>query len=110
MEMEQDQSPIFYNLIDEDGKEMEFELLDTLQEENQTYYAMIPHFENSDESLEYDGDVIILKCVEVDGEEMLASIDNDEEYNRIGNIMLERINEMFSFEDEEEDDEIATYS
>lgn len=109
MEMEQDQSPIFYTLIDEDGKEMEFELLDTLQEENQTYYAMIPHFDNPDESLEHDGDVIILKSVEVDGEEMLASIDNDEEYNRIGSIMLERINEMFSFEDDEED-EIVTYS
>ena len=33
---------------------------------------------------------------------MLVSIDDDDEFERIGNIFLERIQEMFDFDDDEE--------
>ena len=37
------------------------------------------------------------------GEEYLASIDDDEEYERVGNLFIERLNEIFEDEDEEEE-------
>ena len=93
-----------YTLIDEEGNEQAFELLDVLEtEDEQRYFALIPYFESPEDSLDDDGDMVILKSQIVDGEEMMASIDDDEEYERIGNLFLERLSEMF--EDSEETDE-----
>jgi len=39
----------------------------------------------------------------VDGEEMMATIDDDQEYERIGNLFLERLSEMFEEEYDEEE-------
>lgn len=50
-----------------------------------------------------DGELVILKEEIVDGESMMASIDDDEEYDRVGAIMLERISKLFDDEDEEEE-------
>ena len=72
-------------------------------EDEQRYFALIPYFESPEDSLDDDGDMVILKSQIVDGEEMMASIDDDEEYERIGNLFLERLSEMF--EDSEETDE-----
>ena len=44
----------------------------------------------------------------VDGEEMMASIDDDEEYEKVGALFLERLDNMFEDnmdEDVEETDE-----
>ena len=99
-----DYTPDIYTLIDEEGNEQAFELLDVLEtEDEQRYFALIPYFESPEDSLDDDGDMVILKSQIVDGEEMMASIDDDEEYERIGNLFLERLSEMF--EDSEETDE-----
>ena len=42
---------------------------------------------------------------EVDGEELLASIEDDEEFERIGQMFLDRIMEEFEDEDEAETEE-----
>ena len=91
-----------YTLIDEEGKEQAFELLDVMEIEDQRYFALLPYFEDPEEAVEDDGDLVVLKAEMVDGEEMMATIDDDEEYERIGNMFLERISEMF--EDEFDDD------
>ena len=48
-----------------------------------------------------NAELVVLVSEEVDGEEFLASIDSDEEYERVGSIFLERLAEY----DEEEDEE-----
>ena len=99
---EMNYTPDIYTLIDEEGKEQAFELLDVMEIEDQRYFALLPYFEDPEEAVEDDGDVVVLKAEMVDGEEMMATIDDDEEYERIGNMFLERISEMF--EDEFDDD------
>lgn len=94
-------NPDIYTLVDEEGVEQAFELLDVMEVEDERYFALIPYFDNPEDSLDDDGDMVILKSEIVDDEEMMASIDDDDEYERIGNIFLKRLSEMF---DEEFDD------
>ncbi len=98
-----DYNPDIYTLIDEEGNEQAFELLDVLEtEEGERYFALIPYFESPEDSLDDDGDMVILKSQMVDGEEMMASIDDDDEYERIGNLFLERLSDMFEEQEGEE--------
>ena len=63
-------------LEDEDGVEKEFEPIDTMELDGNTYVALIPTFESGEEMLEADGELVVLKVVlDESGEEMLASIE-----------------------------------
>ena len=101
-EMEYD--PDIYTLIDEDGTEQSFELLNTMELDGERYFALLPYFEDPEDAVEDSGELVVLKAELVDGEEMMATIDDDEEYERVGNLFLERVNEMFE-DDFDEDDE-----
>ncbi len=105
---EMEMTPDIYTLVDEEGQEQAFELLDVLELEDERYFALIPYYENPEESLEDDGDLVILKSEMVNDEEMMATIEDDEEYERVGAIFLERLDSMFDDEfdqDVEETDE-----
>ncbi len=102
--MSEEYRPDLYSLTDEDGKEQMFELLDSMEYEGETYYALTPYYEDGDEALQDDGAVVILKSEYEGDEEMMVTIEDDEEYDRIGNIFIERINAMFDFDDEDEDE------
>ena len=108
--MSEEYTPDLYTLEDEDGNEQVFEMLYVMEYEGEKYYALTPYYENPDEALGDDGEVVILKS-DFDGdEEIMVSIDDDEEYERIGNIFMKRIEEMFDFDDDEEDNSPSTYS
>lgn len=78
-------------LQDEDGNDLEVELLDTLEYKNQTYYAFIPVEMNLDESYE----LIIMK-LELDGEEeVLTTLDDEDEYDEMYQIFNERLEDAF---------------
>lgn len=98
---EMEYSPDIYTLVDEEGVEQAFELLDVMDIEEDRYFALLPYYDDPQEAIEADGELVVLKAELVDGEEMMATIDDDEEYQRIGNLFLERISEMFEDEDEE---------
>ncbi len=100
MSEELDYTPDLYTLVDEEGKEQTFEMLDALEHNDNRYFALVPYCENPDELLENDGDLVILKAQMDDQEEMLASIDDDAEFEEIGAIFLKRIEAMFEEEDE----------
>lgn len=101
---EMEYTPDIYTLIDEDGNEQSFELLDTMELDGERYFALLPYFEDPEEAVEDSGELIVLKSEMVDGEELMATIDDDEEYGRIGNLFLERVNEMFEEDFDEEDE------
>jgi uncharacterized protein YrzB (UPF0473 family) len=89
-----------YTLVDEEGEEVRFELVDVMDYEDARYYAMTPYIEDEADSLEGDAEIIILRS-DMDGEEeVLVTLDDDELYDRIGNLFLERINA--DLDDEEE--------
>lgn len=101
---EMEYTPELYTLCDEEGVEQTFEMLDAYEEDDNKYYAMVPYYENPDDLIENNGELVILKSDIVDGEEMLVSIDDDDEYDRIGQIFLARIEAMFEECDDDDCD------
>ena len=93
-------TPELYELVDEDGNIKQFEMIDAIELEDQQYFAMIPAFEeeNSEEVLNDDGELVILKTVEENGEEILASIDDDDEYLKVLQVFMKRLEEVFEEE------------
>lgn len=89
------------SLMDEAGEEHEFEIVDTLEVDGQEYLALIPIFENPENSLEDSGELVILKSVLEEGgeEEYLEPIDNEAEFTRIGDLFMERLKEFFDFDE-----------
>lgn len=89
-----------YTLVDEEGVEQTFELMDTYEAEDGTvYYALVPYYDNPEEMVEADTELVILRSEEDEnGEETLASIDDDSEYEKIGQIFMDRLSEMFDEE------------
>ncbi len=89
-----------YTLVDEEGVEQTFEMLDAMEVDGKRYFALIPIYDDPQEQVEADGEIVILTSEMVNDEEMLASIDDDDEYDRIGNMFLDRLNSMFEEEEE----------
>ena len=85
-------------LTDEDGNEVEFEHIDTVEVDGETYMAFIPS------ELDEEAEVVILKVVEEDGEEVLVSVEDDDEADRVFDIVMERVEDMYEDDDEPEAD------
>ena len=81
-----------FTLTDEDGKEMEFELIGSGEVDGVMYYAMIPAEEADDENRDSYEYVILRSVVDENGDESLESIDDDEEFDRIADYF----DDMFS--------------
>ena len=85
-------TPELFELIDDEGNKKNFELIDAAELVGEQYYAMVPAMED-DDFLNADCDLVILKCIEEDGEEILASIDDDDEFDRVTAFFMERMQE-----------------
>ena len=86
-------TPELFELVDEDGNKKNFELIDAA-ELNGEQYAMVPAIED-DDFLNADCDLVILKAIEDNGEEILASIDDDDEFEEVSEFFLQRMQEAF---------------
>ena len=88
-------------VTDEDGQEHSFEVLDTVEYNDEQYFAVVPVGESEEEALQEDLNLVIMKITEEDGEEFLDIVDDDEEFYNIGEIFAERLAEMYDVEIEE---------
>ena len=87
-------APELYTLVNEDGEEKVFELIDILEENGKVYFALIPHIENPEELLDGEVELVVLNVVSgEDGSDMLVPIESDEEYERIAELFLARLDE-----------------
>ncbi|MBP3311094.1 MAG: DUF1292 domain-containing protein [Butyricicoccus sp.] len=82
-------------LTDEDGNEVEFQHIDTVEVDGETYMAFIP----AELAVDEEAEVVILKVIEENGEEILASVEDEDEADKIFDIVMERVEDMY--EDEE---------
>ena len=92
--MEDQYGSDFITISDEDGTEYELEVLATLEWNGSSYIAVIPAGEDDDAELE----VSILKNVEEDGESILCAIEDEEELERVYNVMMDEL-----YKDDEEE-------
>ncbi len=94
-------TPDLVSVVDDDGTEHIFEEIDRIETEKGKYVALLPFYESEEELSDEDNELIILKVIDENNEFYLEPIEDDNEFNEIGEIFEERLSEMFIFEDEE---------
>ncbi len=88
------------SLVDEDGNEYEFEILDEIDYKDGHYYALMPLFNMPEEGIDSESTYMIFEAVEDEnGDPQLAEVDDDD--------LLDEIAEIFeaNFDAEEDSDE-----
>ena len=96
--MSEEFGPDFLTVTDEDGNELVLEYVDTLVHNGQTYTAFFPAVEEGADEEEADYGLVILKTIVEDGEELLSTLDSDEELAEIYDLFSEQL-----FEEDEDD-------
>ena len=85
-----------FTLTDENGEESDFALIGSTEVDGVRYVALVPVDDNE------SGEYVILKFATEDGEEVLVTIDDDDEFDRIADIFED---ELFSEIDHDAGDE-----
>lgn len=84
-------------LLDDEGTEHEFELVDTLDLNDERYVALVAA--EDDEESEDDGELVILKSVMDGDEEFLEAIEDEAEFDEVAAIFMEHLENDFDFTD-----------
>ncbi|MDO4458995.1 MAG: DUF1292 domain-containing protein [Clostridia bacterium] len=82
-------------LVDDEGVEHEFEIVDEIETDDGHYIALIPTAQSADAILDDAGTYYIFEIVEEDGEEQLMELEDDETLNKVDAIFQERFNSEF---------------
>ena len=80
----------FVSISDDDGNDFELEHLDTIEIDNKFYMAFLPT--DIDEDSE-DYGLVILQAIEEDGEEILATVDDEDLKEELYERFIERLSE-----------------
>jgi uncharacterized protein YrzB (UPF0473 family) len=79
-------------LTDDEGNDVEFEWLDTIQMNGQTYVVVLPTEDDTEE-------VVILKMEQEDDEDTFVGLEDEEEVNAVFEEFKEKNKENFEFEE-----------
>ncbi|MEG2073276.1 MAG: DUF1292 domain-containing protein, partial [Angelakisella sp.] len=96
--MMEDNDKDIINLLDEAGKEHEFEIIDAVECDEQQYLALVPIFDEAEDSLDDSGDLVILRVSDEedeDGEQYLEAIEDEEEYKKVADMFMDRLKDEF---------------
>ncbi len=99
--MSEEYTPDIVSIIDEEGKEHIFEEIDRIETDTGRYVALLPLPESPEQIVEEDDELIILKVEEQNGETYLCPIEDEAEFEEVGEAFEERLSEMFEFGEEE---------
>ena len=82
-------------LVDEDGKEVQFEIIGQQQMDGNTYVALLP----ADTDIESDEwEYVVVKYVEDEEGGSLVSVDDDAEYEKIADIFDKFFSEEIDYD------------
>ena len=95
--MSEDFGPTFITVTDEDGKEIVLEFVDALEHNGQMYQAFFPA-EMEDEEEDPDNGLVILKIIHENDEDLLSTLDTEEELDAVFELFMENL-----FNDEEDE-------
>ncbi|MGM9652317.1 MAG: DUF1292 domain-containing protein [Eubacteriales bacterium] len=80
-----------YTLTDEDGNEKDFELIGKCTLDDATYYALT---ELDDDGNQVSDEYVILRLEDEDGEEILVSVDDDDEFDRVADFFDDQFSDI----------------
>ncbi len=95
--MDDDYGASFITVEDDDGNEIELEIVDSMEMDGKEYVLFLPADMDEDDP---DYGYVLLRIVEVDGEEQFEDIEDQDERQSAYEEFMRRL-----FEEEEEEDE-----
>ena len=90
----------FITVTDDEGNEFELEHLDTMELNGTTYMAFFPAVTEEEQEQDEDLGLIFMKVIQENGEDLLSTLDTDEEAEMVYNAFMEEL-----FQDEEDGEE-----
>ncbi|MBR5459994.1 MAG: DUF1292 domain-containing protein [Clostridia bacterium] len=72
-------------LTDEEGNDIDFEIIGELEHEGNVYFALVPCAEDGDEF------VILKLAKDEDGNDMLVTIDDDDEFDKVADVFEDEL-------------------
>ncbi len=91
--------PDILSVTDDDGNEILFELLERYETDEDVYVAITEYHDESEDIVEADFEVLILKVSEDDnGDEYLEEIQDEMEFEQISDILMAKVEEKFDVE------------
>lgn len=97
---ELDYEPDLISLLDEDGREFNFEVIDAIETDEGRYLAMLPIFDDPQKMLEDSGELVIVKVGEENGEEYYYEIEDDDEYEFVADTFIDRLEDFYEIAEE----------
>lgn len=92
------------SVLDDEGNEHQFELLDAIETDDGRYVALLPIYDEAEMALEDDGELVILEVVNDEGEDLLVPIEDDEVFEEIADAFQERLADYYEINEIEESD------
>ena len=83
--------PTFITITDEDGREIVLEFVDALEYNGQQYQAFFPAETEGEDEDDPDNGLVILKVIHEDGEDLLSTLDSDEELDAVYDLFMESL-------------------
>lgn len=99
---EQEEMNGVITLVDEDGEEHGFEIIDMIEIDGGQYVALVPAGGETEEESEESEELILLKVVAEGVEEFLEAIESEDEFARVSAVFMERLKEDYDFIEDEE--------
>lgn len=88
-------------LVDDEGQEHEFEIIDELENDDGHFMALVPTQQGADEVASDAETYYIFEVIEEDGEEQLQEVEDDALLDKLAEIFENRFNEAYYDEPEE---------
>ena len=89
--MAEEYGPTFITVTDEDGREIVLEFIDALEYNGQQYQACFPAETEGEDEDDPDNGLVILKVIHEDGEDLLSTLDSDEELDAVYDLFMESL-------------------
>ena len=94
--MAEEYNPDIVSVVDEDGVEHIFEELDRIETEDGKFVALLPVYDDAEDIIDDDGEIIILKVEEEDnGDTFLCPIEDEKLFNEVGKYFEDRLSDLF---------------
>ena len=90
--------PDIISVTDENGEEILFELLERYEDGGNVYVAITEYRDYDEEIVDGDYEVIILKVINDGDDEFLEEIEDEDEFNRISDILMKMVEEQYDVE------------
>ena len=93
-------NPDIVSLVDDEGKEYNFEVLDAIETDEARYLALLPVYDDPQAMLDDSGELVIVKVGEENGEEFFCEIEDDDEYETVADAFVDRLQDRFEVDEQ----------